>query len=835
MGSQLFRIYEKVVLSNPRVWLVVIASLMVVFGLHAQNFKLDASADSLVLENDDDLRYFRAINKVYGSDDFLVITYTPFDDLLSERSLEGLRGLKKDLSELARMDSVVSILNVPLLESPKVRISELGENTRTIETPDVDKDMALRELTESPIYRKLLASEDGKTTAILAKYKRDEKYFSLLDKRDDLREKKRNPGHLTAEEEKTLKQVSREFKLYLAELNDLQDREIAQVRAILDKYRDRAKIFLGGVTMITSDMMNFIASDISVFGFGVLMLMILVMWLFFRSKRWVTLPLLCCGVAVWLVIGTLGWLDWRITVISSNFISIVIIITLSLTIHLIVRYGELHAENPGMDQLSLVRETLRLMFQPCFYTSITTVVAFTSLVISGIRPVIDFGWIMTMGISLGFVLAFIIFPSFLSLMSPKGSVSNHDATKKLTHAVAEFSLGHKSKILILTTVLILVCIMGIFKLRVDNRFIDYFKTDTEIYQGMSVIDQKLGGTTPLDIIIEADQDFFDYLKELEQQKGKADVFDDPFSDLEDEPEENFWFHPDKLLEVEKIHDYLEALPEIGKVLSIATTLKVVRSLSEDRVPDDYDLTLYRKLFPEEPKKSFLDPYLSKDANQIRINLRIEETDPKLKRTELIAKIKQFLIDEMQISEDRIRFTGMTVLYNNMLQSLYTSQILTLGMVFLAILFMFFILFRRFYLSLLAMVPNIFSSLVILGLMGWLDIPLDMMTITIASITIGIAVDDTIHYIHRFQAEFAAVPKYLDGVLRCHESIGRAMYYTSITITVGFSILTLSNFIPTINFGLLTGLAMILALLGDLILLPLLIVLFKPLGPELKAA
>lgn len=835
MGSLLFRIYDKVVLNHPRTWLVGIAVLMVVFGLHAQDFKLDASADSLVLENDDDLRYYRAINKVYGSEDFLVITYTPTEDLLSEKSIAGLRGLKEDLSRLERVESVVSILTVPLLESPKVKISELGDNTRTLETPGVDKDMALKEFTESPIYRKLLTSVDGKTTAVLAKFKRDEKYFSLLEKRNDLREKKRNPGHLSPEEEATLKHVSREFKQYVAELNVIQDREIEQVRAILDKHRDRAKIFLGGVTMITSDMMDFIASDISTFGIGVLLLMILVMWFFFRRKRWVALPLLCCATAVWLVVGTLGWLDWRITVISSNFISIVIIITLSLTIHLIVRYGELHAENPGMDQAGLVKKTIQLMFQPCFYTSITTVVAFASLVISGIRPVIDFGWIMTLGISLGFVLAFIIFPSFLSLMSPKGSVSSHDTTKRLTGAVAAFALGHKNKILSLTTVLVVICIIGISLLRVDNRFIDYFKTSTEIYQGLSVIDTKLGGTTPLDIIIDADQDFFEYLKELEQKKGEEDLFDDPFKELEDKVEENYWFHPDKLLEVEKIHDHMEALTEIGKVLSIATTLKVVRSLSGDKVPDDYDLTLYRKLFPEEPKKSFLDPYLSEDANQIRISMRIEETDPKLNRTELIEKINRFLVDDMKIAENRIRFTGMTVLYNNMLQSLYQSQILTLGMVFMAILFMFFILFRRFYLALLAMVPNIFSALVVLGLMGWLGIPLDMMTITIASITIGIAVDDTIHYIHRFQSEFASDPKYVAGVLRCHGSIGRAMYYTSITITVGFSILTLSNFIPTINFGLLTGLAMILALLGDLILLPLLIVMFKPLGPEPKAA
>ena len=835
MGSLLFHIYDKVVLNNPRTWIVLIALIMVVFGLHLQGFKLDASADSLVLENDEDLRYFRETSKVYGSEDFLVITYTPEDHLLSENSLEGLKGLEKDLSELERIDSVVSILNVPLLESPKVRISELGENTRTVLTPDVDKEMALRELKESPIYRKLLASEDGKTTAILAKYKRDEKYFSLLKKRNDLREKKRSSGPLSPEEAETLKQVSQEFKQYVAKLNAIQDREIEQVRAILDKYRDRGRIFLGGVAMITSDMIDFIASDLAIFGIGVLVLMIVVMWFFFRRKRWVTLPILCCAIAVWVVIGTLGWLDWRVTVISSNFVSILIIITISLTIHLTVRYGELLAENPELDQKSLVKKTIQLIFQPCFYTSITTIVAFTSLVVSGIRPVIDFGWIMTIGIALGFVLTFLIFPTFLSLMSPKGSVSSHDATRKLTNAIALFTLGHKNRILGLTAFLVLLGVVGISQLQVDNRFIDYFKTDTEIYQGMSVIDRELGGTTPLDIIIDADQDFFEYLKELELEKTGDDFIDDPFKELEDEFADNFWFHPDKLLRVEKIHDYLDSLPEIGKVLSIATTLKVVRSLNGDQDPDDYDLTLYRKLFPEEPKKTFLDPYLSADANQIRINMRIEETDPDLSRGELIEKINRFLVDEMKITEDRIRFTGMTVLYDNMLQSLYRSQILTLGMVFLSILFMFVILFRRFFLSLLAMVPNIFSAMAILGLMGWLKIPLDMMTITIAAITIGIAVDDTIHYIHRFQREFAANPNYGQDVLRCHGSIGRAIYYTSITVTVGFSILTLSNFIPTIYFGLLTGLAMILALLGNLILLPLLIVMFKPLGPEPKMA
>ncbi len=793
-------------------------------------FKLDASADSLVLENDEDLRYFRSINKIYGTEDFLIITYSPFEDLLSENSLDGIKNLKKDLLQLPRIKNIVSILDVPLLMSPVVRISELDENIRKLETHDVDKNLALKEFTESPIYKKLLASPDGKTTAILAFFQRDDKYFSLLEKRNGLREKKRESGKLDLEEEKTLRQVSLEFKQYLAQVLETQKKEVDAIRKILDKYRDKAKIFLGGVPMITTDMIDFIKVDLKVFGIAVSVLMIIVLWLFFRSRRWVILPMLSCILTVGIMVGCLGWLDWRVTVISSNFVSILIIITTSLTIHLIVRYGELHLENPNWNQETLVNKTVQLMFPPCFFTAITTIVAFTSLVVSDIRPVIDFGWIMTLGISLAFILSFIFFPSFLKLMKPKRSLSENDATRHITNAIAQITLKYRKSILVFFMTLIIVSLLGVLKLRVDNRFIDYFKDSTEIYKGMSVIDTQLGGTTPLEIIIEADPEFFEFLKELETEEEEEDPFKDPFEE-EDENEDNYWFHPDKLLEVEKIHDYLENLPQIGKALSIATTLKVVRILNDNKIPDDYDLAIYRKLLPDDAKKSFLDPYLSKDANQIRITMRIEETDPTLNRGELIEKIRKFLVGEMKILPERIRFTGMAVMYNNMLQSLYRSQILTLGVVFAAILIMFIILFRHFYIALLATIPNIFSAIVILGAMGWFKIPLDMMTITIAAITIGIAVDDTIHYIHRYQKEFALNPQYKPSVLRCHGSIGRAIYYTSITITVGFSILMLSNFIPTIYFGLLTGIAMLLALLGDLFLLPVLMVIFKPLGPE----
>ncbi len=828
MSTLLFRMYNTVVLGHPRLWMAIITVLTVIAALQARHFKLDASADSLVLENDAALRYHRAISKLYGTEEFLIITYAPVGALLSDDSLTTLRALKKDLLELDRITSVVSILDVPLLNSPRITLRQLRDK-RTLATPGVDKQLAHREFIESPIYRKLLVSPDGNTTVLLAYFKRDERYFSLLERRNDLRDKRRELGRLTDAEAQTLHDVSLEYKQYLTSFLEIQSSDVARVRAILDRYRGHAQIFLGGVPMITSDMIDFIARDISSFGIAVTCLIVLVMWLFFRKARWVLLPLLSSAISVCLIVGALSWLDWRVTVISSNFISILIIITISLTIHLIVRYGELHADDPRADQATLVRTTVQLMFQPCLFTAVTTIVAFMSLIVSGIRPVIDFGWIMTLGIALAFVVSFIFFPSFLARMRPKTSISGHDFTKRLTNAIAVFALGHRGAILTVFAVLIVYSIVGILQLRVDNRFIDYFKKTTEIYRGLSVIDTQLGGTTPLSIIIEADPKFYEYLKELEAEK-EEEPFKDPFK-REGEDADNYWFHPDELLVVEKIHDYLEALPQIGKVLSLGTTLKMVRFLNNDRVPDDYDLAIYRKVFPEDARKQFLDPYMSPDANQIRITMRIEETNPTLNRGELIEKIKRFLVDEMQIAASRIHFTGMAVLYNNMLHSLYRSQILTLGLVFLAILCMFLLLFRHLYIALLATIPNVFSALTILGMMGWLDIPLDMMTITIAAITIGIAVDDTIHYIHRFRHEFPRNPDYRQTVIRCHGSIGRAIYYTSITITVGFSILTLSNFIPTIYFGLLTGFAMILALLGDLILLPLLLVLCKPLGAE----
>ena len=826
MKKNLSDIYFKWVIEKP-VWALVFVALVVAgFSYHIPKFKLDASAESLVLENDNALEYYRKISKVYGSDDFLVITYSPKKDMMSDEVLADLKALSDELSKLNRIHSIDNILNVPLLNSPRVEIGKLATDIRTLETPGVDRELARKEFLESPIYKSLLMSPDGKTTIIRVNFKRDQRYFELLYQRNDLREKI-NSADFTANDDAMFLKAQKEFRAYHASVLDKEDHLIQAVRDIMDKHRANAEMFLGGVPMITTDMIGFIEHDLETFGLGVIAFLILMLSLFFKKMRWVVLPVGSCLITVVVMIGFLGLMDWRVTVISSNFISILLIITMSLIIHLIVRYQDLNDGNPGQNQKQLVKQTMSFMAQPCFYTSITTVVAFCSLLVSGIRPVIDFGWIMTLGISLSFILNFIFFPAALVFLSPEAPGLGKDSSQSFTLSIAAFTNRHHKIILFGSVLLAVVSAIGISKLEVENRFIDHFKSNTEIYKGMEIIDRQLGGTTPLNIVMNPDQKYFDYLKEAEQSKDE-EAFDDPFADEGDTAEINYWFNSNMLDRVEKIHDYLESLPEVGKVQSISTLIKVFTQLDKGRKPDDYDLVLIRKLMPENVKDSLVNPYLSKDANQIHINMRLIESNPNLRRSDLIEKIRHHLVEELKFAPETIQFTGMVVLYNNMLQSLYRSQILTIGVVFFAIMFMFMILFKSFSLALIGIVPNLLAAGTVLSLMGWLGIPLDMMTITIAAITVGIAVDDTIHYIHRFQTEFKVDQNYLATMDRCHGSIGKAMYYTSMTITLGFSILALSEFMPTIYFGLLTGAAMIIALLGALTLLPLLIVVFRPL-------
>jgi predicted RND superfamily exporter protein len=808
MLSKFIAVYDRLVLQQPLGALIAVTMVAVFFLLHIPEFELDASADSLVLENDTSLKYYRGVREQYGSDDFLIVTYSPQEALFSEQVLADITRLRDELNSLEQVASVISLLDVPLVDSPPMTLGEISRRVRTLESEDVDIQLAEQEMRHSPLYENLLVNSEGDTTAMQLNLVVNRELLDLLNNRDKLYPK----ATMNPDSKVRLDELSAQIKTVNLAHKIRLDQTIAQVREIMDGHRDKAVLFLGGVPMITSDSIEFIRSDLKVFGIGVILFIVLILAVSFRHIRWVVLPLGVCLVSAGTMIGYLGWVKWPVTVVSSNFVSLLLIITLSLIIHLVVRYRELATIKPEASQYELVSDTVHSKFTPSFYTSVTTMVAFGSLLVSGIRPVIDFGWMMVIGIVVSFLLAFILFPAALMLLPRLNTPVTQDLTGKITNAIADFIQHRTRAAMMLFLALVVVALTGIPRLSVENRFIDYYKDSTEIYQGMTLIDQKLGGTTPLDVIIDAPIDEV--------------LTEDEIDDGSDITAYSYWFNSDGLREAARVHQYLDELPETGKVLSVHTGMQLLESLNNGKPYGDFKLAVVYKRLPEEVKNALITPYLSADGNQLRFSIRLYESDKSLRRQALLDKIYYDLINDFDLDPEQVTISGVAVLFNNLLQSLFKSQILTLGAVFAAILLMFMVLFRSVRLALAAIIPNIIAAGLILGLMGWIGIPLDIMTITIAAIAIGIGVDDSIHYVHRFRGEFLQDRNYWAAIKRCHNSIARAMFYTSVTVVLGFSILVLSNFIPTIHFGLLSGLAMMTALLANLVLLPVLIASFR---------
>jgi predicted RND superfamily exporter protein len=823
--------YDTLVLRNPKLLLAALLPILVFFGYHTQNFKLDASADSLLLEDDADLNLFRKIHERYPSSDLLVVTYTPIKDLFTDGALEPLKRLREELKKVSSVDSVFTILDAPLIKSSNVPITDMIDNIPSLEKPGIDRVKAKDELVNSPIYRELIISADGQTTALLLGLVEDQKFKSLLKARNELRAKRRDAG-LSIEETQSLERISGDYDRAHEALNELRHQDVALIRDIIEPYREHGVIYLGGVPMITDDMVTFVRNDLIVFGGGVLVFLIIVLTAIFREVRWIVLPLLSCFYAGLIMVGVLGLFDWKVTVISSNFLALMLIITISMNIHLIVRYRQLHRDYPNDDQLALVRATTHKMVKPCLYTALTTIIGFSSLVVSGIKPVIDFGWMMSAGLAVTFATSFLLFPTLLLAMGKKDSDPAVESDRFLLPAhLARLTETQGNKIMALAVVLSVVSVVGIALLRVENSFINYFKSDTEIYQGLKLIDEKLGGTTPLEILIKFEDEPIEELTPEDLQEMTPEEIEMEREYLEAQrTDPSLWFTPDKVQIIKKVHDYLDGLPEIGKVLSLASMVRVAEDFAEKELDGQELGILYTKL-PPSVKNSLIDPYVSIKDNEARLMARILDSKPDLRRKELLETVRRDLGEKLGFEGQDVTVSGLLVLYNNMLQSLFKSQIKTIGVVMLGIAIMFLVLFHSITLSIIGILPNLLGALVVLGGLGWANIPMDMMTITIAAITIGIAVDNGIHYIYRFREEFALTHNYVETLHICHSSIGKAVFYTTLTIIFGFSILVFSNFIPTIYFGVLIASAMFIALLAALTVLPKLILMWKPFGPE----
>ena len=789
-------LYQNTVLKNPKSIFVLLLITLLSFGYFSKDFKLDASSDTLLIEGDPDLEYLKEITKRYGSKEFLVLTYSPNEGMVTESSINNLLSLKYKIQSLDWVHSVITLLDIPLLNNSEAPLLERLESFKTLKDENVDTERGFKEILNSPVFRNFVISEDGKTSGIIVYIKKNE----IKDIKN--------------------KNVS-EIEIFKDSLKKKNHENITQIREVIKSYEDVGKIYLGGVPMIADDMMSFIKSDIIFFGLGVLLFIIATLWFVFRNLIWIIIPISSCFFSVLIMTGLLGLLGWKVTVISSNFIALMLILTMAMNIHMSTRFLQLRNDFPNLDNLKIISMTTGKMFWPITYTVLTTICAFLSLVFSGIKPIIDFGWMMTLGLITSFIITFTLLPTLLSFMSKNNIRIKQESDSKITSFFGKISINNKSSIFVITGLVIILSIVGISRLEVENSFINYFNKNTEIYKGMKLIDEKLGGTTPLEVILK-------FPVKTEGEKIENDEFED-WGDEEDKDNEKYWFTKDKVDKIQAVHNYLDNLTAVGKVLSFSSIIEVATQLNNNKPLGTLEMGVLYSKIPESIKKDIIDPYISIKDNEARISLRIIDSQDGLRRNDLINQINYDLENKLKLNKEEFKLAGILILFNNLLQSLFKSQILTLGLVIIGIFAMFMILFKNIKLSLIGVVPNFIAAFFILGIIGLLGIPLDMMTITIAAITIGIAVDNSIHYIYRFKEEFLKNKDYNKTLKVCHSTVGVAILNTSITIVFGFSILVFSKFIPTIYFGVFTGLAMLLAMISVLTLLPSLILISKPFG------
>ena len=771
---------------------------------YSKDFRIDASSDTLVAQNDSDFEYFNKYNSLFKSENFLVIAVKNTKKI-NKKFINKFELLSLKILQLENVTDVFSFINAPILFLNKTSLSSLSkDNLETIKNSNFSISDILKEFSNNPIYKDQIINNEANVFSLIIYL---QKNLELEKARKDY-----NNSLIKKNEYLKIKNTSDKKRNIL----------IKNIRIIIKESDNNYQYHLGGVEMIASDVIDFVKTDIIIFSISVTLIIILVLFFIFRQVKWVFICLLSSCYSVIVIFGILGFTQIEITAISSNFSALIFILSISMNIHIINYYRLLDQKS-----LSRINETITKMFWPCLYTTLTTMVAFGSLIITDIKPIIDFGVIMIISLLISLISSFTILPLFI-LIFPKNNFLNQNVILSKVKFLT-LTTNHYKKIITVSFFLFLLSIIGISKLSVENSFVNYFKKNTEIYKGMKLIDEELGGTTPLDVILTFKNDKNEII--LEKDISQEDIFeedlifnDELFSeDMFSENLDKVWFTKEKLTAISDIHKYLENRDEIGKVQSIISLIEMANLINKKPL-EIFELSVLYQEIPENYKDSLIYPYLLIDKNMAKITARIRDSE-NINRHELIKDIKSYLQEKKYPTVDKFRVNGLLVLYNNMLDSLFESQIKSLGLVIVLIFLMFIILFKSIKLSVIGIIPNIFASSFILGLIGFLSIPLDIMTITIAAITIGIAVDNTIHYLYRYK-EFKKVNKMLESIKLTNSSAGLAVLTTSITIALGFSILSLSSFIPTVLFGIFTSLAMIFAMIGVLIVLPSLLMIIK---------
>ena len=715
-------------------------------SLGINNFRFDASSETLILDNDVDYQIYEKTNDDFGSSDFLILAIQSSNEIFTLDNLQNLQNLRDKIQVIEGVDSVVSVFDAPILEQPKLSLIKSASNDKYLLEDDLNLSLAKQELIDSPIFSELVISKDGKTLA-----------FQInLDGKDNY------------------------------------DQTVIDIRSEIETFKN-FNINLAGPSMIVFDTINFIKNDVITFGTITILVFFIFLYLIFRDFWPVTIILLNALIVMFISIGVMGLMDWPISIVSSNFLALLLITSIAISIHILAKV------QTDVDKNISTSKSLSDIFMPCLFTALTTIVGFASLILSDIKPVIDFGKMMSVGVLLNLLSSFLFIPLALELKNIKSITQKNIADFVYNNGYVQ-SKGFIKKAWIPFLLIFIPLIIYLpTNLKIENKFIDYFNKETEIYKGMETIDKNLGGTTPFDIILS--------LPEAIEEVDEEDLF---FS--ENSETAKYWWKKDNMDKLQKVQNEVSKIDELGKVLSIANGIELAQNLNNNQPLGDLELAFVRNsLLDSERAQKVLETFIDETEKSTKIFARTIDSSPNLNRNELINSIDKILQKNFEGTEIDYQITGLGVLYNNLLQSLFSSQIKTLSFVLVSIFLMVSFLFRSLLVGFSVMfIPSI-SVGVVMSSMSILNIPLDIMTITIASICVGMSVDYAIHFAWRYLKENDEKKTLL--------SAGRAILITGSTIIMGFLVFLFSNFNPTILFGVFSGIAIFFAMFLSIYLLP----------------
>ncbi|MCW8090292.1 MMPL family transporter [Alteromonas sp. ASW11-130] len=777
-------------------WLFILlfTAVLAVTGYFVTQFKIDASAETLLVKDNKLYIQTQIANQRFSPDEFILLAYKPQHEVFSETTFQDLSSLSQSLRKLERVEAVTSILTVPLIEDADALTGGTEVSSLTWEKQRYSPEQMKQLISGHPIFTDLLINRQETATAIQIVFKPNEELRKIESQMTEIQAKLLE-RELTEDEQLALEKLKDRADPIKQQLTEQRQKEIAQIEKIASEVEGRAETFIGGSYVVGQHLIEIIKSDLVSFGTAIAGVIALLLLILYRSLKWVLFPLFACAVSVVITMGIFGMLDMRTTVISANFVALQLILTLAVMIHLIGSYRDISREDHSLSQRERVVATLDDKLSPCFFATLTTSVGFGSLIFSGLQPVVAFGWMMLVAMLVTMSVALLLFPSLLCLLPKTKETHDFMFIKHILNGLKKMNLAIPKTVVLISLIVAVGIAFGITRLDVENSFIDYFDKDTQVHQELAFIDKEFGGSTPLDVIID--------IKETNQS-------------------EQLELTADSVARLQLVQGAIEAFEATGSVTSVVNFTRLAKKLNEGIPLTEYELTTIYHLLDKQVVNQLVGAYYSAESNQMRVSIRIQDTTEGLDRETFVDNLTSDLTS-VGLEPQNFTFTNLFILYQDILSRLFDSQIKTLGIVYVVLGLVLLAIFRSLKIALIALVPNILTTLGILGVIGWVGIPLDIMTITIAAIAMGIAVDDTIHFLHAYlQGKKRADAAHLQAQNASDNAFGHtglAIVFTTTIIAIGFSLFGFSNFLPSVYFGLLTATAMLMALITDVTLLP----------------